>query len=77
MSDPLIARLAELATAEPDPVRAERTRIRCRARLARGARARSTRATMPRVWQPLIAALGVVYLIEAIVQAVSVFSSKF
>ena len=81
MPDPLTRLLAELPLAEPDPARAERTRMGCRARLARQA----SRASAPRgpssgrktvqVWQLLIAVLGVAYLTEVIVQALSVYGA--
>jgi hypothetical protein len=78
MSDPMIRLLAELPPAEPDPVRAERIRMRCRARLARQVAHASARAPGPpgrtaQVWQSLIAVLGVVYLTEVIVQAVRLY----
>lgn len=79
MSEPLIRLLAELPPAEPDPARVERIRMECRARLARqAARASALRAPAPRgrtvqVWQPLIAALGLAYLTEVIVQALRVY----
>ena len=79
MSEPLIRLLAELPPAEPDPARAERTRMRCRARLARQA-PRAPAAVEPaarhgtgHVWQPLIALLGAAYLTEVIVLAVRLY----
>lgn len=79
MSEPLIRLLAELPSAEPDPTRAERIRIRCRARLTRQAPcATALRSPAPpgrtvHVWQPLIVVLGVAYLTEVIVQALRVY----
>jgi hypothetical protein len=79
MSEPLIRLLAGLPPAEPDPARAERMRMECRARLARQAvRASPLRGPAPRgrtvrVWEPLIAGLGVAYLTEVIVQALRVY----
>ena len=79
MSEPLIRLLAELPAAEPDPARSERTRVRCRAGLARRAtRASALHAAVPRggtvqVWQPLIVVLGVTYLTEVILQALRVY----
>ena len=77
MSEPLTRLLAELPPAEPDPARAERIRMRCRARpgAAGVARtpARPTSAEAAQVWQPLIAVLGVAYLTEVIVQALRVY----
>jgi hypothetical protein len=82
MSDPLIRLLAELPPAEPDPARAERIRMGCRARLARQApRASAPRARAPRgrtvqVWQALIAVLGIAYLTDVIVQALRVYGPR-
>ena len=79
MSDPLNRLLADLPLAEPDPARAERTRMGCRALLARQAsRAAASRrpSSSPRtvqMWQLMIAVLGVAYLTEVIVQALSVY----
>jgi hypothetical protein len=79
MSEPLNRLLAELPSAEPDPVRAERNRMRCRARLAqRTPRASASRASALRVrtaqaWQPLIVLLGAAYLTEVIVQALRLY----
>jgi hypothetical protein len=79
MSDPLTRLLAELPLAEPDPRRTERTRMRCRARLARQASrasaahgSASSRPTV-QVWQLVIAVLGLAYLTEVIVQAFTVY----
>jgi hypothetical protein len=82
MSDPLIRLLAELPPAEPDPARAERIRMGCRARLARQAprasasRARARRGRTVQVWQALIAALGIAYLTDVIVQALQVYGPR-
>ena len=79
MSDPLIRLLAELPSEEPDPVRAERNRRRCRARLARqtprasASRAFTLRVMTAQVWQPLIALLGAAYLTDVIVQALRLY----
>jgi hypothetical protein len=79
MSESLNRLLAELPPAEPDPVRAERTRMGCHARLARHAprasavRSAGRRGRTVQAWQPLIVALGVAYLTEVIVQALRVY----
>jgi hypothetical protein len=74
MSEPLMQLLAELPPAEPETARAERIRMGCRARLARQApREPGSRIRSAPVWQPLIAVLGVAYLIGAIVEALRVF----
>ena len=81
MSDPLTRLLAELPLAEPDPTRAERTRMGCRALLARQAsRASASRGPSSvrrtvQVWQLLIAVLGVAYLTEVIGLALSVYGA--
>ncbi len=77
MSDPLISRLAELPTAQPDRERAQRIRMRCRARLVRRTRPSTPRVNISRVWWPALTVLGVVYVIAAIVQAFSLLSSRF
>jgi hypothetical protein len=78
MSEPLIALLAELPSAELDPVRDERIRMRCHSRLARtrasGSRAPGSRTKTTQLWQPLIAVLGVAYLAEVIVLALRAVS---
>jgi len=79
MPDPLTRLLAELPLAEPDPARAERTRMGCRALLARqtprasASRGPSSGRGTVQIWQLLIAVLGVAYLTEVIVQALSVY----
>ena len=79
MSDSLSRLLAELPLAEPDAARAERTRMGCRALLARQAlRASASRGFSSfrrtvQVWELLIAVLGVAYLTEVIVLALSVY----
>ena len=79
MPDPLTRLLAELPLAEPDPARAERTRMGCRALLARqtprasASRGPSSSRRTVQAWQLLIAVLGVAYLTEVIVQALSVY----
>jgi len=78
MPEPLTRLLSELPPVEPDPARAERIRMRCRARLApRVPGAFVSRASDQRLraaWQPLIAVLGVAYLTEVIIQAIRLYS---
>ena len=77
MSDSLIRRLGELPAAEPDVARAEHIRTRCHAHLARRKR-RSLDSRMPAgarmapVWQSSIAVLGLVYLIQVILEEIEV-----
>ena len=79
MSEPLIRLLAELPSAEPDTARAERIRMRCRARLERQALRASACPAAARpelsvqVWQPVITVLAVAYLTEVIVHALRVY----
>ncbi len=79
MSEPLIRLLSTLPSAEPDPARAERIRMRCRARLARPLSAASVSSALAphgptaQLWQPVIAILGVAYLTVVIVQALRVY----
>ena len=80
MSEPLIQLLAHLPAAAPDPRRGERIKARCRKRLPRQAAGPSnSRAPAPRgstapLWQPFIAALGVAYLTEVVVQALRFYT---
>jgi hypothetical protein len=79
VSEPLTSLLAELPAARLSTARAERIKMRCRARLARQPpRASASRAAAPGgrmvPWQPLILVLAVVYLTEAIVQVLRVYS---
>ena len=80
MSEPMIKLLADLQLADPDPSRGERTRMRCRARLA--SRRRVTTSSAPSghgrnvvFWQPLIAVLSVAYFAAAVVQALRAYGS--
>ena len=79
MSERMIRLLANLPPAEPDPARAERIRMGCRARLAAessrasASSAPSGRGRTAQLWQPLIAILGVAYLTEVIVQALRLY----
>ena len=80
MSDSLIRSLRELPLAEPDVVRSQHIRKRCRARLARHARGSFISAVPPirprtlPIWQSLIAMLGFVYLAEVIRFALDVYA---
>jgi hypothetical protein len=66
--------LADLPEAELESGRAERIRRRCRARLVRKPpRASDSRITFAPLWRPLVALLGVAYLIVAIIEAVRVY----
>ena len=78
MSEPL-TRLAELPSADPDPARAQRVKVRCRTRLEQqAARAFASRGVDPgggagRIWQPVVVLLGVGYLTEVVIQALRVY----
>jgi len=79
MSDSLMRSLAELPGAEPDGRRSEYITRRCHARLAhqvRGSlvsRLRLIGARAVPVWQPSIAVLALVYLVEVIRFALEVY----
>ena len=78
MSERMIRLLADLPRADPDPARAERTRERCRTRVA-GLPGESTLTSRRRrgrsvhLWQPLIASLAIAYLADAIVEALRAY----
>jgi len=77
MSDPLIQRLSALPMAAPTPARANRIRMRCRARLLKQAppepRVFAPRPRTAHIWQPVIAMLGAAYLTAVVVQALRVY----
>lgn len=78
MAEPMMHLLAQLPEAGSDPVRAERTRRRCHARLELSSRVTAARGPRPRgrrtqLWQPLVAVMAVAYVAEAIVQALHVY----
>ena len=79
MPEPLSRLLAELPLAELDPAQANRVRMRCRARLARPVSRDSavlgliSLSQAGRIWQPLAVLLGVIYLVEVIVQSISLY----
>jgi hypothetical protein len=77
MSDPLLPILNELPQAASDPLRGERTRMRCRARLSRHTRARTSASDFAAraawAWPSLIAVLGAAYLTGVIVQALRLY----
>jgi hypothetical protein len=75
MTDPLLRMLADLPSADPDPLRGARVRARCRSQLER--RQRSSRepshSGAARLWQPIIAGLSGIYLVEVIREALRVY----
>jgi hypothetical protein len=79
--DRVIRQLAELPSAEPGSERSAVIRMRCHARLERTRLAGSVADTpatedgTSRVWPPLLAALGVAYFTEVIVQALRVYGA--
>jgi hypothetical protein len=74
MTDPLLQMLADLPQAEPDRARADRVRLACHAALARRRRRRSPRpGGAARLWEPLVAGLGGIYLTEAVRQALLLY----
>lgn len=77
MSDPVMDRLAALPEAAPDAARAARTRAQCRACL-RAHAVRAVASTEPRadgLWRPAITALGVLYMIEALMLALGAYGA--
>jgi hypothetical protein len=80
VSEPLTRLLADLPGAEPDPARAERTRMRCHARLeglrASAAMAPSSGGSKVHLWQPVLAVLGVAYVADAIVLALRAYGMR-
>lgn len=76
MSDPVMDRLAALASAAPDRARADRTRIRCRAAMTtRAPKPLAPPARVRRLWQPALVLLGLLYVVEALVVALQVYAS--
>jgi hypothetical protein len=76
VTDPLLRKLAGLPVAEPDRARAARVRTRCQAHLARTSRQvhRPTqRGRAGRIWPPVVAGLGGLYLAEVIRQALQLY----
>jgi hypothetical protein len=81
MAEPLMDLLASLPEATPEPERAQRFRNGCHARLARQVRRRRTArtstapSTAAYAWRPLVALLGLAYVIDVIVIAMRVFAA--
>jgi len=78
MNEPMIELLRNLPSANPDPARAERTRVRCRTRMSAVRAAPASKRPEPlgwkmQLWQPLIAVLGCAYVAEAVVQALRTY----
>lgn len=73
MTDSLAQLLADLPRAHPDPRRAARVRSRCHAALARQRRRSVGRPPARRLWEPLVAGLGGIYLAEIIRQALALW----
>ena len=73
MTDSLTQLLADLPRAEPDPGRAARVRSRCHAALAKQRRRSIARPPARRVWEPLVAGIGGIYLAEIIRQALALW----
>jgi hypothetical protein len=81
MADPLIDRLAELRSADPDPVRSARTRERCRTALARRtapspAPDPQRRRRWPTLWPHAVTILGALYLVQALVLAFRFYATR-
>lgn len=77
MSDPVIERLASLPGADPDAERSARTLARCATRLSSRRPSRPVTSPRPqgRLWAPALAVVGVIYIVEAFVQAFRVYAA--
>jgi hypothetical protein len=73
MTDQWSQLLADLPGAKPDDARADRIRSRCHAVLARRRRPRLGALARRRVWEPVVAGLGGVYLAAIIVFALGLY----
>jgi len=73
MIDQLSQLLADLPNDEPNEARADRIRSRCHAVLARRRQPRFGALTRGRVWEPMVAGLGGVYLAAIIVFALGLY----
>jgi hypothetical protein len=72
VTDPLLRLLENLPEAEPDRRRAARVRARCHAALSRS-RQRRAQPRSQRLGETLLTALGAVYLLESIREALLLF----
>ncbi len=72
MNDPLLRLLENLPHAEPDRRRSERVRARCHAALGRSRRRRAQPRSQ-RVGETVLAALGAIYLLESVHQALLLY----
>lgn len=75
MTDPLLRMLADLPQAEPHPARAARVRVACHAALARRRPHPPVRSgrRATRIWEPVVAGLGGIYLTETLRQALHLY----
>lgn len=79
MAEPLMGLLSTLPEAVPDAVRAERLRIRCRARVELYAarptprRHSAVASTVAVAWRPLAALFSLVYVAAVIVTAIGLY----
>jgi len=76
MSDPLFRMLAALPSIDPNPTRVDRVRTRCRAALARRRPSRRRRRGATRLWGPLAASVGGIYLIEVMRRVVDLYATR-
>jgi hypothetical protein len=73
MTDPTSRLLADLPPAEPHHARSERVRSRCHAVLAAHRSRAVTRRTARRLWEPLVAGLGGMYVAGVMLEALRVY----
>jgi hypothetical protein len=73
MTDRLLQLVANLPHAELSRTRADRIRSRCHEMLGRRHRRTATRRPGRRIWEPLVAGLGGLYLAAAIVLALEIY----
>ena len=69
MTESLSELLANLPPAAPDDARSDRRRTRCHAVLARHRSRHVERPAVRRLWEPLVAGLGGLYLVAVIFEA--------
>ena len=73
MTDRLSQLVANLPHAEPSRARADRIRSRCHEVLGRRRHGAATSRPVRRVWEPVVAGLGGLYLAAAIVLALEMY----
>jgi hypothetical protein len=72
MTDSVSELLADLPPAAPDDARSDRRRSSCHAVLARHRSRHVDRRAVRRLWEPLVAGLGGLYVVAVILEALQV-----